>query len=242
MKRLARVAVVCLCALAPATARADDGGWWDNFWKFDAHFMGVGTDFHAFCYGKDADGKSRRIRGCEEWFRNIPKLWKGGLPEHDFNYGTRVDGQVEYLDNLKDIKSELTLRVGYYQNRGARYKYDENHPDDAVYGYIGIERFMALEYWYPKPSLAIGAGGGLMLIHGDRFNAFTRGVITGSVVAYPPAANALFIRFEVNSIPAGFRSEEFGDPPGLLNKDHEVNFTIAVGFDLRRVGRFHVAR
>ena len=67
MKRTAMFVLLGACLLVQVEARANDGGWWDWLWKWDAKFMGVGTDIHVLCL----DSSGNRLAGCENWFKNI---------------------------------------------------------------------------------------------------------------------------------------------------------------------------
>ncbi|HEY7292209.1 MAG TPA: hypothetical protein VH583_20400 [Vicinamibacterales bacterium] len=250
MKRLARIVVVCICALAPATAHADDGGWWDNFWRWDPSFIGFGTDFHLACL----DHNGKRIHGCEEWFTNFGRLLTGKPPEHDFYVQNSSDPKDRtYLSDFKNIGHEIDIRFGYYQNFGPRYEFEgPTTPTNVPFiGRISVERIMAMYYFYPKSWFAVGGGSGILVIHGERFDPFTRGILTASAVFYPPHANALFFRVEFNKIPTGFTATDFGDGPDPANpaklvsnysNTNERNFSVAVGFDLRRVGIFRANR
>jgi hypothetical protein len=250
MKRLARVAVVCLCALAlaPATARADDGGWWDNFWKFDTHFRGGGTEFHLLCL----DDQGRRVIGCEEWFRNVKRLFAGQPIEHDFKVrkGPKKPGETEAdferLQSFEPVRHELDFQVSYHQSLGSRYPDTPNEP--VFDGRISVERVLIRYNLHVASWIAVGTGAGFMRVHGADFDPFFRTVITPvSALIYPiKGAKGFFIRPDLYIIPKGFTAGDFGnaqDPanPGkpfstFSTNGAEVNWAIAVGFDLRRIG------
>jgi hypothetical protein len=96
MKRLAILLLVCACVLAPAAARADDGGWLDWLFRLDPRFLGYVTDFHYPCVSR----KHELIR-CEELYR-IPRLW----------------GKWTEPIPFKEIEHEFSFRFGYYHTYG----------------------------------------------------------------------------------------------------------------------------
>ena len=61
MKRVAMFVLVCVCVLVPSVAHANDGGWWDWLWKWDAKFMGVGSEIHLLCLDESGN-RLRRVR------------------------------------------------------------------------------------------------------------------------------------------------------------------------------------
>jgi hypothetical protein len=259
MKRLARAAVVCLCALmlAPAKARADDGGWWDNFWKFDTRFRGWGSEIHLLCL----DAERKRVIGCEEKFVNIGRLFAGRPVEHDFKVRKGPKKAVETPDDFTQlasfspIKHELDFRFSYHQSIGTRYPDDSRyadpaHPEPIFDGRISAEQLVLMYHYHFYEWLAAGFGGGVLRVHGADFNEFYRGVIQPvSVLIYPiKGAKAFYIRPELYYIPKGFTSADFGDAQDPANPSKpystftthggELNISVAVGFDLRHVGLF----
>ena len=78
MKRVARFVLVCACLLVPIEARANDGGWWDWLWKWDAKFMGVGSEIHLLCL----DATGNRLPRCEQWFKNVGRAMIGRQIQH----------------------------------------------------------------------------------------------------------------------------------------------------------------
>jgi hypothetical protein len=252
MKRRAVVTgLVCVCLLAPSLARADDGGWWDNFWRFDPKLTGYSTEFHLLC--KDKQG--RRVIGCEEWFKGLYSvLVRQQAPTHHFkalkdSNATDEDSQYD-LVQFEDIKQEVDFRVGYYRNYGNRY----NNPNESsIQGSIKVQKFEGFYHYHITDFLALGAGVGYLQIYGDRFDLFSRSILTPvSVVGYMPPLGSqnwkvLEARFEVNYIPKGFTAADFGDAADPNNPSktvshfsntNEWNITLSIGYDLRRIGSY----
>ncbi|HWW85853.1 MAG TPA: hypothetical protein VNZ26_19785 [Vicinamibacterales bacterium] len=242
MKRLTIAAgLVCACVLASSPARADDGGWWDNFWRFDPKLIGYSTEFHLLCL----DDQGRRILGCEELYKNVFRLLVGGPKSIKHDFRVKNPGQTpEYVkaDQFEDVhlRHEVDFRVGYYWNFGDRY----DPPEPSIQGSIRVVKLMGI-YTYHVPGLheVLGLGGGIgyLEIYGDRFSLFSRSILTGSVIGYVPSGvpeylKPLQARFEVNYIPLGFTAADFGDATvSHFSNQKEWNITLGIGYDFRRL-------
>lgn len=238
MKRVIWLLLV-VCVLTPATARADDGGWWDVFWKWDTRFVGASSEIHLLCL----DGQGRRVIGCEEWFQNFGRLiLKGKGPEHNFRVvkdpnATRNEDKFERLKNFNPIKHEVDFHFGYQHSWGDRYDTDK-YP--AIGGAISAWKLMAMYHWHPADHVALGGGLGNLIISGDRFDTFSRSLITpASLIVY---GGGLAYKLELKWIPGGFTSADFGDPGVGYSRPHDWNLSVAIGFDLRRLGSFESKR
>ena len=249
MKQTRILLLVCLYALIPALARADDGGWWDTLWKWDTKLTGVSTEFHLLCL----DQAGRRVVGCEEWFKGLLLPFKGDKKlVHKFevlaNPAAPVASQTLDRIEFEDIKHEINLRVGYYRNFGDRYP----PPDPSIRDSINALKTMATYHYHINKYMAVGGGAGYVTIYGTRFDLFSRSILTPvSYIIYPAPGDsrwgALVLRAEVNYIPEGFTAADFGDAADPTNptkvvsnfsNKNEWSATIGIGFDLRRVGCF----
>lgn len=233
MKKLTMLILASTCVLTPTSARADDGGWWDWIWKWDPKFFIAGSvDYHLLCL----DGSGRRIHGCEENFRNIPKIFgRTDEIEHRFYVSPSTETAGPGLD-FSAIKHEFDFRFGAGKNSGDRYK---SPPDPHIDGLIWFLRPMLMYHYHVNDTYAIGGGAGFLHVRGDRFEAFNRAIYTPvSFILYPvPGKRAIAVREELNFIPAGFNGSDFGDDSVLFSTKHEWCVSLSVGFDLRRIGR-----
>ena len=222
MKRLTVAALVCVCALVPSAARADNGGWLDWLYSLDPKLVGYGTEFHL-CL--DATNK---IVNCEDWF---------GIPHKLFG---------KPWVTLDNVRHEVDFRVGYYWKYGDRFS---DVPDDAVKGdSIHALKLMVLYHYRPPDKhLAVGFGAGFMPFFGDGFEGFSRGIVTPISIIYAPAASghssstgdfwkkAFIIRAESSYIMQGFTGLDFGNATTKYTSNGgEWNFSAAFGFDFRR--------
>jgi len=255
MNRTAVAILVCVCALFAAPARADDGGWWDTFWKWDTHFFSYGSEIHLACL----DGQGRRVIGCEEWFKGILKIpealarGKSDPFVHNFRVVKDPNGKTPEekfltLESFDPIKHEIDFRLSYSRSHGKRY----DAPDPPIGDPINAVRPMLMYRFHDTRFSAVGAGVGGLFIWGRGANT-TRWILTpASYVFYPlPRAQAFFVRAEVNYIPHGFSASDFGDGPDPANPQKAVatferrpdwNSSLTFGFDLRRIGSFAGAR
>jgi hypothetical protein len=236
MKRLTLAILVCTFALLPSRAGADDGGWWDWLWKWDPKFQGGSAEIHLLCLDKDG----QRILGCEEWFVNLARLlFKGKSPVHHFRVLKKSSDpnaqslEVEQVKSFDRIVHEFDFRVGYHHSTGDRY----DDPQPSIDGSINVLNPMGMYHWHVLPAVAVGAGVGYATIYGDRFKTFSRVIFTpfSGIVYY----KALAVRPEVHYLMGGLSAADFGDAGVTFSHKREWNFSIAVGFDLRRIGHFN---
>jgi len=233
--------------LVPGLARADDGGWWDAIWKWDAKLTGLNTEFHLLCM----DGASRRVMGCEEWFKNIGGLF-GRKVVHHFKVRTNPDDAVGPATfqpmTFDQVKHEVNLRVGYYHNYGHRY----SAPEPDIDGSINAVPTILTYYYHVNEHFAVGAGMGMVTIYGDRFEPFNRPIVVPASYVIRPFSGhrgwgAFVLRGEINYMPEGFSAADFGDAadprdPAKLVSNYsnrsEWHATIGLGFDLRGIGTY----
>src|SRR5262245_13739529 len=236
MKRLAILLLVCTSLLIPAQARANDGGWYDWLFKWDAKLMGVSTDIHLACLDKDRNV----IYGCEEWFKNFVRL---GNIEHKMTVLDATNrGVAVPLESFNQIKHEFDLHVGYLRNYGPRYD-TEKSGGEEIKGAINAVKLIAIYHYHvgENGNLAIGGGTGYLPVWGERFGTLSRVILTIDAIYRPSGrAKAFLIRPAFNFIPQGFDAAEFGDDPTKVSHSRkpEWNFAIGFGFDLRRIGTY----
>jgi hypothetical protein len=218
MKRLRLAVLVCVCVLAPAVARADNGGFLDWLYSLDPKLIGFGTDFHL-CLDE-----SNQVKNCEDWF------------------GLRHKFSGEPLVTLADIRHELDFRVAYYR------KYGERFSDVSDTRSINAFKLMVLYYYISSDKhLSTGFGAGFMPFFGDGFESFSRGILTPISIIYSPAARgpanttgdvwkkAFIIRAESTYITTGFTGADFGNSAtAYTTRGGEWNFSVALVFYLRR--------
>jgi hypothetical protein len=219
MKRVIIVIVVCLCALAPTTARADDGGWLDWLYHMDTTFWGLGTDFHLRCLDKD----NQKIDGCEHMFGQFANYIKH-RPIVGPEYGT--------------IKQEHNLRLAYYWSFGRPFP---DAPPNIQNGEdLNAPKLMAIKAMYMyvyhfNETLHASAGAGFMPIFtGAALQP--RGVFTPISIIYgPKALRGWYLRYEYSYLSGDFNAAEFGATGSSFDKGGEWNQSFAVGLDLRRL-------
>jgi hypothetical protein len=117
MTKIAFRVLMCVClVLTPAIARADDGGFWDMFFRWDTKFFGYGTEFHVLCLNKSG----QRVENCEEWFRNLRHLFRPRNSQHFFTTfdGVTPDALDRTVRESPTTSSRPTIRSG--TTRGGR--------------------------------------------------------------------------------------------------------------------------
>jgi hypothetical protein len=205
--------MMLVCALMPATAHANSGGFWDWLYSLDPKLQGLTTDFHLLCL----DENGTAVKPCEEWFL-IPHLFNPDRTPVPF----------------ARIKHEIDFRVAGY------WMYGERFSDVADSRSINAFKLMAFYRYYPDPHLSIGLGAGYMPFFGDGFESFTRGVLTPLSVVYAPARpgngwkSSFVVRAESTYIMEGFTGADFGNTQTAYSKKGEWNFSFGTGFDFRR--------
>lgn len=242
MKRLTVLTLVCLFALVPTRARADDGGWWDWLWSWDPKFVGASSEIHLLCL----DDNGRKIFGCEELYTRLWDSLLGKPIVHHFSVtGDPGAPQLPPIQ-FEDIRHEIDFRFGYHHNFGDRYHTPETTGEAretlSAQGSINVLKLMGMYHYRFNEYVAVGGGLGFLTIYGEGFSVFSRGILTPvSFLVYPlPHWKAFALRPEVNYIPQGFKAADFGDNPTKFSysNTNEWNLSIAVGFDLRRTGTF----
>ena len=212
MKRSAMFVLVCMCLLVPREARANDGGWWDWLWKWDAKFMGVGSEVHLLCL----DATGNRLRQCESWFKNIGRVMTGA-----------TEGPA-----VGTVKHQFDFRFGYYWNHGPRYA----EPDPPTDGKLRALKLMAVYNYHFNRYAALQLGSGYLPVWGDRFDLESRGIMSAGVLFHLPGfIDFITVRPELSLIPGGFTGADFGDPGVSYAKENIVNFAVAIGVDVRRM-------
>ncbi len=212
MKRLIPMLVLA-CMFAPATARANSGGFWDFLYGLDPKLTGVGTDVHVACY----DDKGNKLKNCEE-------LW-----------GFRRADQNE-IQAFKDLKHEINLRFAFYWEYGA--SYDKIFNADSMHAFT----FVPMYVYHADKHISVGLGAGSMSFWGDSapntpFNKFTKFIVTPLSVTYSPATagfGGFFIRGEATYIKKGISPSDFNSALPTVDRAGEWNVSFATGFDLRR--------
>ena len=219
MRRLRLVVLVCVCALAPSAARADNGGWLDWLYSLDPKLVGYGTDFHI-CVDNN-----NKIQNCEDWFGIPHKL--AGTP----------------FVSLDGVAHEVVFRIAHYRKYGDRFRDNDDTRS------INAFKLTVLYYYHPENDkrVSVGFGVGFMPFYGDGFEGFTRGILTPLSVIIGPAESgratstadlwkkAFIIRAESTYIMQGFTGLDFGNDTTRYNSNRgEWNFSFATGFDFRR--------
>jgi hypothetical protein len=233
MKKTLCFLTVCACLLTPATARADDGGFWDWLFHWDTHFFGYGTEFHLVCL----TGAGEIVDGCEEGFKNLKYLFRSHdqIP-HAFVPNVAGTERPEPIE-FKDIRHEINLRVSFMHSVGDGLATEPNGVATTIYAL----KLLGMYNLRIDQHLEIGAGVGAMPIFGDQVNRLWRPILMASVVVSPGGIN--YWRFDYArygsaiAAPDGVRSELSSAV------DHpEWRWTVSTGFDLRRVGCFKNCR
>ena len=217
MNRRLIATFVCVCALLPSAARADDGGWLDWLYRLDAKLWGLNTEIHALCLDADRE----RVK-CEEWFL-IPKAF-GHDPEIDFS----------------QVKHEFNVRVGFYWSYGDLKIRDPLQRLVTLANGLQATKLMGMYSYRPDQHIAVGLGGGLIHFRGeDLVDSHSSAILTPLSIVYAPASpgsewwRKFYVRGEASYIaktltPNLFRIGAAGSGEG------EWNVSIGTGFDLRR--------
>jgi len=204
----------------PATARADDGGFWDFLWRMDTKFTGISVDFHLKCI--DKDGKAIAREDCEHFEKRTLAFLKG---EREF------EGPA-----WEDYKQEHNLRVSAYV------RYGDSFPDSkgpALWAF----KFEYLYVYHVYPWLSYGVGGGYLPIVSWTDGVEHRGVLTPASLTFSPKKNSsLQVRFDVNVLTGDYSAADLGRPNSTYSKGTEMNYIVSVGYDLRRLQRPRAAR
>jgi hypothetical protein len=205
-------ATVLLCALAPATARADEGGFWEFIWGLDPKLQGPGSEIHLLCLKANGD----HVPNCEEWF-----------------------GARRGATQIAELKHEVDFRFAYLWEYGTSYEGVSNANSINAWKLMGMYKYhpdlhltiglgAGVMPFYGKSS------------DGNSFNSFSRAIMTPLSVTYAPAIHgstakkSFYIRGEASFITQGFSPGDFDNRLPKTETKGEWNFSIAAGFDLRR--------
>jgi|KBSMisStaDraftv2_1062788.scaffolds.fasta_scaffold194810_2 hypothetical protein len=232
MKRFT-FAMVLVCALAPATARANSGGFWEFLYGQDPKLTGFGADFHLTCHRPG--GQS--IKHCEEWFGASPNK----TPEV-----------------FKDLAHEINFRVAYYFEYDESYSSDQIRfaADPFNAHRMHVVKYMPMYVYRPGSDkhLAVAVGLGGLLYWGSTqpdknqdpvpFNTFSKLIVTPLSLTYAPTTmncgakclwlKDFFIRGEASYIVHGISPYDFDNSLPKIDRAGEWNVGLAVGYDLRR--------
>jgi hypothetical protein len=210
--------MVLLCVLAPATARADEGGFWEFIWGLDPKLTGIGSEIHLLCLKANGD----HVPNCEEfWWMRKDKPTQIAELKHEvdfrfayyFEYGTSYEG----VSNANSINAWKLMGM---------YKY---HPDL----HITVGMGGGIMPFYGTSS------------DGNSFNAFSRAILTPVSVTYSPATHgeatkagaakkSFYVRAEASFITQGFSPGDFDNRLPKTETKGEWSFSVATGFDFRR--------
>jgi hypothetical protein len=210
MTKLRMLLLVCACALIPATARADDGGWWEWLQGLSGpKLWGAGTDLHLFCL--DKDGHPFR---CEELFRKFPM--------------TR---------SYEDIRHQFDVAISVYGNYGMPLTDATTTGKEST---IWALKVMGLYQVRVHPMVNVGAGAGVMPFFSADFPTFSRMVVSPVRVRVTPFKTGgpwkkgFYLHSEVTYFTKGFTGADFGNAASKLATDHETIPTAGFGWDFRR--------
>jgi len=232
------ILALCLILLAPAAARADDGGWLDWLWQFDTTFVGAGTDFHVLCLDAKGQvvhhGEGRALFGCEEWFIPVARLFAGKLPEHDFEvFEPDATGRAAWrrLKSFSEVKHEFDVRAGVHWSVGTMVP--ANHtPGDRTW----LASTTILYRYHFVPKLAAEGGVGSLIIFAPNMDTASRGMLTAAIVW--STAPGVDTRFTVNVIPGRVSATDLGDTSASFSHSPEASLVLTTVIDLRKFGRY----
>jgi hypothetical protein len=95
---------------------------------------------------------------------------------------------------------------------------------------------MGMYYYRIDRHWDVGFGGGAIPIFGEDVDSLTRGVATVSAIYSP--GGIWYIRTELSYLTNSITAADFGHPTSSFTIDPEPNFSVTIGFDLRRAGSF----
>jgi hypothetical protein len=207
MTTMRRALLVCVLALLPAAARADDGGVleWLEKWS-GPKFLGVATDFH-FCIDKN-----RQVLDCERFFgaRQLPSGFK-----------------------YEDIRHEFEYRVAFYVSYGDLFT-DQSNPaaanDDR---HLFAWKLMPFYHYHFNQRWALGAGTGILLLDGKGMDLTSRSIVTPASL-HVGVGKGWFLRVEESYIAQGLTAADLGNPAASFGNKGEWNFSVGIGYDGRR--------
>jgi hypothetical protein len=213
----------------PASARADDGGFWDMLFHWGTKFSGYGTEFHLACWSDT----HHKVENCEELFRGFRNAFH---PEKNVHYFT------EYINNegrevpFEKIRHEINFRVSYMHSYGLRLPNEGLAPNDPRFD--DARRVQAIRplglYNYRHQRFDFGGGGGAILLFGDDVHPVWRGDIR-AYVSYG-IGREWYVRSDVSYLTNTITAADFGHPTSTYRIGPGPNISATLGFDFRRVG------
>jgi hypothetical protein len=208
MKTLKQALLVCVLALLPAAAHADDGGVleWLEKWS-GPKFWGVATDFHL-CIDKE-----NRVRNCERFF-GVRKL------ADDFRFD--------------DIRHEFDYRVAFYASYGDLFAGDPNPQATESDRHLFAWKLMPFYHYHFNRHVALGAGTGILLVHGHGMELLSRSIVTPASLVVAPTKGIWFVRVEESYIAQGLTAADLGSQIASYGNKGEWNFSVGIGIDFRR--------
>lgn len=140
--------------------------------------------------------------------------------------------------NSRDIKHVVDLRAAWYWKRA-----DRPFDDDTDTSSVRAQRLEPFYHYRITPNVDVGAGLGFLRISGEKFEAFTRGIVTPISVGVVPfgksdsaALRILTFRIEETYIATGFKGADFNNPRTAFDtRGGEWNLSLAAVFDLARL-------
>jgi hypothetical protein len=215
MSAMRRITVVLalVCALVPATARADEGGFLEFIWGLDPKLIGAGSEIHLFCLKANGD----HVPDCEEWW-----FLKERKPTQ-----------------IAELKHEVDFRFAYFREYGTTYEGVSNANSINAWKLMGMYKYHPDLHI----TVGMGAGimpfyGSSS--DGKSFDAFTRAALAPISVTYAPSTSggkwtqSFYIRGEATFYPTGFSPGDFDNRLPKTETKGEWNFSISTGFDFRR--------
>jgi hypothetical protein len=238
MTRRTTVLVLSLLLTMPAAARADDGGWWDWFWRYDTVFIGGGSDFHVLCLDKEGHvvhhgERGRALFGCEEWFVPLGKVFTGQLPVHDFEVQEFKDGKETWrrFDSFSEIKNEFDLRAGVHWSLGTM---DPPGTKSQSTTWLVSTMFVYRHHW--NGAFAGEAGVGSVIMIPTQTDTVSRGMVSAALVW--SAGAGVDTRLNVGLLPGRVSSTDIGDANQQYTHSPEWTLGLTTVIDLRKVGRY----
>jgi hypothetical protein len=198
--------VVSVCALLPASARADDGGFWEWLQGMSGPKMqGFGTDFHFFCVNDQ-----NVLVNCERFF-----------------------GLKTMNESMEKIKHQFDLRVALYWKYGDRFGDD---PTDTrriqAAKLMAFYRYFAtnwLEVGFGAGYMPFFGDGFELFSRG----IITPMSVTVAPFSYK-ALKGLTFRADNSYITNGLSGAVFGNTVTKYSTDGEWNTSFSIGYDVRR--------
>jgi hypothetical protein len=208
MKRLKLLMLVCVVVLAPATAGADDGGFWDWLFKWDKN--------------------NARVEDCEHLWRQFPKLFRGedltGTYykdiKHEFNL--RLVYYWKVGQAFPDAKEEINADGE-----------DKNNPKLMAIKAM----FFYMNHVTPELEVGGGAGY-LPIFTGADLQSrgiVTGSLVYSPKWLFKGKWRGWYFRLEESYLTGDFTAAGFGATGSNFAKGGEANTSFGMGFDIRRL-------